>query len=268
MTPIRCTQNPTMGEEWRKGWHPERVPPRSGDDAFLIVGAGPRGLECARLLGRRGHAVHLVEAGERARRTRDARVAPAWARRMGAGSRLSGGPTEQNGRGRDSSRQPGNRGAHPGVRREARGARDRRTLAPRRRRQGQRTPHPAASIWRAQVFTPDDVMDGSTPRGPAVVFDDDHYYMGGVLAEKLRALGLEVTLVTPADRVSAWTVNTLEQYAIQKRLLEFGVAIIANHNLAAFDGDSSATSNAYSPVAASSVPAGSIVTRDLAAAER
>ena len=22
--PIRCTQNPTMGEEWRRGWHPEK----------------------------------------------------------------------------------------------------------------------------------------------------------------------------------------------------------------------------------------------------
>ncbi len=25
-TPIGCTQNPTMGEEWRKGWHPEHIP--------------------------------------------------------------------------------------------------------------------------------------------------------------------------------------------------------------------------------------------------
>src|SRR3546814_2797723 len=23
-SPIRCTQNPTMGEEWQRGWHPER----------------------------------------------------------------------------------------------------------------------------------------------------------------------------------------------------------------------------------------------------
>jgi dimethylamine/trimethylamine dehydrogenase len=27
--PIRCTQNPTMGEEWRRGWHPERIAPKS-----------------------------------------------------------------------------------------------------------------------------------------------------------------------------------------------------------------------------------------------
>ena len=37
---LRCTQNPTMGEEWRSGWHPERVgDPASGN--VLIVGAGP-----------------------------------------------------------------------------------------------------------------------------------------------------------------------------------------------------------------------------------
>ena len=28
MSPSRCTQNPTMGEEWRKGWHPELHPAR------------------------------------------------------------------------------------------------------------------------------------------------------------------------------------------------------------------------------------------------
>ena len=25
ITPLRCTQNPSMGEEWRRGWHPERI---------------------------------------------------------------------------------------------------------------------------------------------------------------------------------------------------------------------------------------------------
>ena len=27
--PIRCTQNPAMGEEWRRGWHPERIAPKA-----------------------------------------------------------------------------------------------------------------------------------------------------------------------------------------------------------------------------------------------
>ena len=62
-TPIRCTQNPAMGEEWRKGWHPERLPPKGTDAKVLVVGAGPAGLECALALGRRGYRVVLAEAG-------------------------------------------------------------------------------------------------------------------------------------------------------------------------------------------------------------
>ena len=47
MSPIRCTQNPTMGEEWRRGWHPEHIRPRESEKPVLIVGAGPAGLEAA-----------------------------------------------------------------------------------------------------------------------------------------------------------------------------------------------------------------------------
>ena len=53
-TPIRCTQNPTMGEEWRRGWHPEQIPAAESEDQVLVVGAGPAGLECAVSLGKRG----------------------------------------------------------------------------------------------------------------------------------------------------------------------------------------------------------------------
>jgi dimethylamine/trimethylamine dehydrogenase len=90
------------------------------------------------------------------------------------------------------------------------------------------------------VFTPDDIMDGTMPAGPVVVYDDDHYYMGGVIAEKLRRAGLDVTLVTPANEVSTWTSHTEEQHRIQKRLLELGVIIETGTSLAAV-GDGSAS---------------------------
>ena len=60
--PIRCTQNPTMGEEWRRGWHPERINPRKSDDGVLVVGGGPSGHECALALGQRGYRVILSES--------------------------------------------------------------------------------------------------------------------------------------------------------------------------------------------------------------
>jgi dimethylamine/trimethylamine dehydrogenase len=83
------------------------------------------------------------------------------------------------------------------------------------------------------LLTPDDLMDGVRPGGERVViYDDDHYYMGGVLAELLVREGRRVTLVTPAARVSEWTVNTMEQDRIQRRLLELDVEIRTTHTVA------------------------------------
>ena len=61
MSPIRCTQNPTMGEEWRRQWHPEKIKSKGPSKNVLIVGGGPAGLECARALGQRGYCVTLAE---------------------------------------------------------------------------------------------------------------------------------------------------------------------------------------------------------------
>ena len=60
--PIRCTQNPTMGEEWRRGWDPETIKPKKTDQHALVVGSGPAGLECSLQLARRGYQVVLAEA--------------------------------------------------------------------------------------------------------------------------------------------------------------------------------------------------------------
>ena len=63
---IGCTQNATAGEEFRRGWHPERFEPAENRDRdVLVVGAGPAGMECAIVLGKRGfRRVHLVDAGD------------------------------------------------------------------------------------------------------------------------------------------------------------------------------------------------------------
>src|SRR5262249_41891879 len=63
---IGCTQNPTAGEEHRRGWHPERVPPLEQPLHVLVVGAGPSGRGGPVTLARRGASVDLVERAPQA----------------------------------------------------------------------------------------------------------------------------------------------------------------------------------------------------------
>ncbi len=63
--PMICTQNATAGEEYRRGWHPEKFPKNGSGDSVLVVGAGPSGSECARVLMERGYTVHLYDSAEK-----------------------------------------------------------------------------------------------------------------------------------------------------------------------------------------------------------
>jgi len=233
--PIRCTQNPTMGEEWRKGWHPEVIPKKTSDESILIVGAGPAGLECARGLGERGYEVIVAEAEKE------------LGGRVSLESRLPGLSAWS--RVRDYRIQQLNRMTNVQIYRDSRltpehvcefGA-ARVVIATggtwRRDGVGRANWQAVPGLEGPRVYTPDDIMAGAQPEGPVVIYDDDHYYMGGVLAEKLRAKGQEVTLVTPAHSASAWTDYTLELAHIQKRLLETGVKILPNRRLAALRED-------------------------------
>ena len=95
------------------------------------------------------------------------------------------------------------------------------------------------------IYTPDDLMAGTVPTGNIVLFDDDHYYMGGVLAELLVMQGACVTLVTPSAYVSDWTNNTLEQAAIHKKLVQMGVDIQLNKAVIKINANSVTTACTY-----------------------
>ena len=93
---------------------------------------------------------------------------------------------------------------------------------------------PVAGADADRSFSPDDIMDGKRPpKGPVVVFDDDHYYMGSMMADLLAGEGYQVTLATPGLCVGTWTEYTLEQGHIESRLVKLGVDILARHCVAA-----------------------------------
>ncbi len=232
--PIRCTQNPTMGEEWRRGWHPERIARAKSASKVLIVGGGPAGLECAVALGKRGYVVALAEARKElgGRVSRESRLPglSSWARvrdyRLGQLQRLPNVETFlDSALTADQVREFGF--DHVVL---ATGATWRRDGV------GYRHHHPIDGLDHPHVMTPDDVMGGAAVAGPVVVFDDDHYYMGGVLAEKLRRDGHTVTLATPAAEASTWTRMTDEQAKIQAQLIRLDVELLPFHDLVGSEG--------------------------------
>ncbi len=231
--PIRCTQNPTMGEEWRRGWHPERIAGRHADESVLVVGAGPAGLEAARALGQRGYRVVLAEADEQ----------PGG--RINTESRLPG--LAEYSRVRDwrlgQLARMANVGIYPANRLDAdaileldshhvilaTGAHWRRDGI------GRHTSRAFDGFESEQVFSLDDLFAGKLPRGRVIVYDDDHYYLGSATALMLSDRGARVTLVTPEARVGSWTLYTNEHALTMRALHEAGVEIVTERRLARFE---------------------------------
>jgi len=232
--PVRCTQNPTAGEEWRRGWHAERVQPAASNSSVLVVGAGPAGLECALTLGRRGYEVSLADAaGELGGRLRFESRLPglsAWRRvldwRQGQLEKLP------------------NVAVYRGNRLTAKDILD---LAPRHvvlatgarwsRMLYSTAEVPSGRIDDPKVYTPDDIAEGTEPESPIVLFDFDNYYLGGALAEQLARRGGKVTYVTPGGHASAWTFMTNEQPPLHRALASAGVAIRTLSRVTQYTGD-------------------------------
>jgi dimethylamine/trimethylamine dehydrogenase len=227
--PLRCTQNPTMGEEWRRGWHPERIESRHADESVLIVGAGPAGLEAACALGQRGYQVILAEAEQElgGRINRESRLPglSEYARvrdwRLG---QLAGMENVQV--------YPDNRldvesileldSQHVIL---ATGATWRSDGV------GRWSNLPFAGCDQDNVIGVERILEGFLPDGPVVIYDDDHYYLGSAIALRLCSAGVRVAMVTPEVALAGWSQHTEEHSLIMETLIEAGVQIITAKGL-------------------------------------
>ena len=238
IVPMRCTQNPTKSEEWRKGWHPERIAAKRSDAKVLVVGGGPAGLECARALGERGYEVALAEAGRElgGRVTHEAALPglSTWARvrdyRVGQIGKMTNVEVYfDSDLGAEQILEFGFE--HVAL-----------ATGSAWRRDGVGRTHliPVPGLDATRIVSPDDIFARANalselPDGNVVVFDDDQYYLAGVLAEMIQRTGRHVVFATPAAEVSPFTHHTLEQGRIQRRLIELGVDIMPHRSLAGAD---------------------------------
>jgi dimethylamine/trimethylamine dehydrogenase len=226
---IRCTQNATAGEEYRRGWSPERFEAAANADRdVLVVGAGPAGMECAIVLGKRGmRRVHLVEAEP------ELGGIMRWIPQLpglGEWGRVLNWRAVQ-------LQKLGNVEVITGTKLDAQAVREYGAeivvVATGARWAGDginfstHQPIPGADASLPHVLTPEQVMlEGKAPPGKrVVVFDADGYFMAPGLAEKLVADGFDVELVTCHDVVSPLSDETLEGALLRQHLHDTGIAM-------------------------------------------
>ncbi|MCP3675184.1 MAG: FAD-dependent oxidoreductase [Gammaproteobacteria bacterium] len=234
--PIRCTQNPVMGEEWRRGWHPENVRPKGSESTVLIIGSGPAGLEAAHALGKRGYDVMVSEARKEigGRVTLESRLPSLseWVRV------------------RDYREQQFLKLPNVNIYMDSHLNAEDALMA-----EADHIVVATGSTWRAdgfgrtntialttltapdQIFTPDDIMAGRLPEGRVVVFDDDYYYMAPVISEMLQKAGCDVTFVCTDNMACSFGRYTTEQPSAQQSLMNAGVKLMFSKNLEGYDGE-------------------------------
>jgi dimethylamine/trimethylamine dehydrogenase len=231
--PIRCTQNPTMGEEWRRAWHPDRIESRHADESVLVVGAGPSGLEAACTLGQRGYRVILAEAEQElgGRINRESRLPglAEYARvrdwRLGQLVRME------------------NVQVYPDNRLDAESILEldcQHVIVA----TGARWRSDGVGRWSNSAFGGhelenivgvEQILNGFMPQGHVLIYDDDHYYLGSAIALKLIAEGSRVTMVTPETSLASWSHHTEEHSLTMQALIEAGVEIVTARGLVAWE---------------------------------
>jgi dimethylamine/trimethylamine dehydrogenase len=231
--PLICTQNPTAGEEYRRGWHPERyAPAKNADNDVLVIGAGPAGMEAAMVLGKRGmRRVHLVEAQD------DMGGQMRWVSQLpglGEWGRVTNYRKIQIDKQKNVEFIPSRKltaqdvveyGAEIVI--VATGA----YWATDGLNGASHDTIPGADASQPHCLTPEQIVaEGKqVPGDRVVIVDNDGYFTGVSLAEKLASEGKKVTLMTHLGHIAPYMHFTLEAPNMHRRLHGLGVEIVTYH---------------------------------------
>ncbi len=228
---IACTQNQTVGEEYRRGWHPEVFTKTEDPLSVMIVGGGIAGMECARVLGERGYDVHLREA--------EKELGGHWKHvvkmpRLNEWNRVITYRQIQ----LDKMK---NVEVHLGVGKMTAddvleyGA-DRVVVATGSQWAGDgfsaldHAPIPGADSRLPHILTPEQIWAGKEIPGKKVaVIDGDGHFMAMALVELAREQGKEVVYITDASEIAEYTTFTYEVFNNKRMLNETGVSHIRNY---------------------------------------
>jgi len=228
---IMCTQNVTIGEEYRRGWHPEKFVKTLKPCSVLVVGGGPAGMECARILGERGYTVHLREA--------EKELGGHW-RSIATLPRLSEWGRVITYRQAQLAKLRKNVDVHVGIGKMTAddvlqyGA-DRVVIATGSHwcpdgRGANYGPIAGADASLPHVLTPAQVMQGKPVAGKRVlILDGDGHFMGLALAELMANQGKQVTYVSDASDVSEYGVFTMESGNNKRMMFENRIKSYCNH---------------------------------------